>query len=401
MNNRAKDVKTQAEACYRAAREAAERGGIEESIHHLEETVRRRRFHREANANLAWLYSQRGEYRRALPRFVRLLIAKPWGAEAHARAMQCAWFAWRRLWRRAAGRSRLLNSIHRAMEAAAALVSEGMVSVLERVAGRPRLVSGWARHNRRLAAAFAVNPYEYYKVSEIAFVAERIFAARPDRVLDLGSGRSAFPSFLAAHGFEVTVCELDRGPLGLQRDIAARAWGGNPAAVAGDFLRLPFKNGCFGAVSIISTIEHVPGEGDIHAIRELARALAPGGDLLITVPAGPVYQEQWTRNAIGHVYQESADHGGAEGFLRVYTLEALKERLIQPSGLRAESAICVGETTRWGWLGLGRNFIDRDGRTQPSAFAAPLNRMFAREIPWDRIGQAHWAVACIHLVKDA
>ncbi|MGO8733208.1 MAG: DUF268 domain-containing protein [Terriglobia bacterium] len=62
-----------------------------------------------------------------------------------------------------------------------------------------------------------------------------------------------------------------------------------------DLLRLPFEDGSIGSLSCMHTIEHIglgrygdamDPEGDLKAIRELKRSLAPGGSLLIAVPIG-------------------------------------------------------------------------------------------------------------------
>lgn len=62
-----------------------------------------------------------------------------------------------------------------------------------------------------------------------------------------------------------------------------------------DLLRLPFPDESIGSLSCMHVAEHIglgrygdplDPEGDIQAMRELARVLAPGGDLLFVVPVG-------------------------------------------------------------------------------------------------------------------
>jgi hypothetical protein len=119
---------------------------------------------------------------------------------------------------------------------------------------------------------------------------------------------------------------------------------------------------------------------------------------LITIPASHIANEQHTSHSIGHVYQECSDKG--PGYLRLYNPDWIHSRLINPSGLSLAELVYYGETSRWGWLGLGRNYIDHKGTIHPSSFAAPLNLLFTKKIKEDELYCAHWAVACIHLKKE-
>jgi SAM-dependent methyltransferase len=67
------------------------------------------------------------------------------------------------------------------------------------------------------------------------------------------------------------------------------------ASKEADLLALPFTSGSMSSLSCLHTIEHVglgrygdplDPEGDIKAARELARVVAPGGNLLIVLPVG-------------------------------------------------------------------------------------------------------------------
>ncbi len=63
-----------------------------------------------------------------------------------------------------------------------------------------------------------------------------------------------------------------------------------------DVRRLPFRNGCYDLVLSDSTLDHLPTRADILvAIAELARVLAPGGRLILTLdnPAQITYPPQW------------------------------------------------------------------------------------------------------------
>jgi SAM-dependent methyltransferase len=85
-----------------------------------------------------------------------------------------------------------------------------------------------------------------------------------------------------------------------------------------DATRMDFADAAFDAVACVSTIEHISDDGDIPAIREIARVLKPGGRAFISVP----YAQE---------YKEGRTHGGA--FERMYDPAALRTRLVEPSGL--------------------------------------------------------------------
>lgn len=75
----------------------------------------------------------------------------------------------------------------------------------------------------------------------------------------------------------------------------------------GDLRMLPFRDGAFARVVCVSTLEHVAmdttrfgaalraGGGASEAVAELARVLAPGGVLLMTVPYGRAADHGWFR----------------------------------------------------------------------------------------------------------
>ena len=59
--------------------------------------------------------------------------------------------------------------------------------------------------------------------------------------------------------------------------------------LAGSVMDMPFDEACFDLAVSLDVIEHL--EDDLGALRELRRVVAPGGALLVTVPA---YQWLWS-----------------------------------------------------------------------------------------------------------
>jgi demethylmenaquinone methyltransferase/2-methoxy-6-polyprenyl-1,4-benzoquinol methylase len=100
------------------------------------------------------------------------------------------------------------------------------------------------------------------------------------RVLDLaaGTGTSSVP--FAEAGADTVACDFSAGML-----AAGRKRHPDLTFVAGDALRLPFRDGAFDAVTISFGLRNVVGVDE--ALREMARVTAPGGRLVVLETAQP------------------------------------------------------------------------------------------------------------------
>ena len=102
------------------------------------------------------------------------------------------------------------------------------------------------------------------------------------RILDAGCGSGRNMVELARRG-AVTGVELSSTSVEKAR---ARGCG---EVIEGSVLQMPFSDGSFDLAVSLDVIEHL--EDDLGALRELRRVVAPGGALLVTVPA---YQWLWS-----------------------------------------------------------------------------------------------------------
>jgi SAM-dependent methyltransferase len=102
------------------------------------------------------------------------------------------------------------------------------------------------------------------------------------RILDAGCGSGRNMVELARLG-TVTGVELSEASVALAR---GREVG---EVIAGSVLDMPFADDSFDLAVTLDVIEHL--EDDLAALRELRRTVAPGGALLVTVPA---YQWLWS-----------------------------------------------------------------------------------------------------------
>ena len=128
------------------------------------------------------------------------------------------------------------------------------------------------------------------------------FVGTPRRTLDVGSADAPSVGWLRGGQPHVT---LDLFPDGLVPG----------EGVCGSATALPFVDGAFDVVSAFDVVEHCAD--DALAVSELARVLAPGGRMLISVPA---YQWAWS------------DHDVRAGHHRRYTRPQLNQ-LVQRAGL--------------------------------------------------------------------
>jgi len=102
--------------------------------------------------------------------------------------------------------------------------------------------------------------------------------------------------------------------------------------------RLDFDNDSFTRISVISVLEHITDESPV--VRELARVLAPGGRMVISVPFDPWRDEPRYYRRQVYVKGERAEEAF---YMRYYSEDNLRDRLVVPSGLELRSTDFFGE----------------------------------------------------------
>jgi demethylmenaquinone methyltransferase/2-methoxy-6-polyprenyl-1,4-benzoquinol methylase len=135
-------------------------------------------------------------------------------------------------------------------------------------------------------------------------VARITAAGLSERVLDLAAGTGTSSLTFTATGAECVACDFSLGMLQAGRSRLARSrlarsgeqdgplrdGRGRLAFVAGDALRLPFRDGAFDAVTISFGLRNVASPGA--ALAELRRVTRPGGRLVVcefsTITIAPV-----------------------------------------------------------------------------------------------------------------
>ncbi|HEX2050725.1 MAG TPA: class I SAM-dependent methyltransferase, partial [Actinomycetota bacterium] len=112
-------------------------------------------------------------------------------------------------------------------------------------------------------------------------------AAGGGPILDMPVGTACFTTAVAAaHPGLVAGVDIAPGMVRAAAAAASRAGTPNLAVVCADAHALPFADGAFGAVVCSNGLQVIPGARG--AVAELARVLAPGGKLFVTVVGVPV-----------------------------------------------------------------------------------------------------------------
>jgi len=100
------------------------------------------------------------------------------------------------------------------------------------------------------------------------------------RFLDLGTGTGSNLRMLRQGGYR-NVIGVDLDPLAIRYCLTK----GFTSLLLAEATRLPFAEGQFDVVLATDTVEHI--EDDQKALQEIHRVLAPGGHVIISVPAFP------------------------------------------------------------------------------------------------------------------
>ena len=148
--------------------------------------------------------------------------------------------------------------------------------------------------------------------------------ARPHlghRVLDAGAGIGTFTE-LAAEGREVVAVEPDPEQLAILRERVAG--GTNVQVIEGT---VEDVSGTFDSILCLNVLEHIPD--DRGTLRRFHELLAPGGSLLLLVPAHPALYGGIDR-AVDH--QRRYTKAGLSECLREAGFTVAELRLVNPLG---------------------------------------------------------------------
>lgn len=194
--------------------------------------------------------------------------------------------------------------------------------------------------NMRLGLRRVIGGVDYFRLLSYPLVLENLNLKPHTRLLDMGSGCSIFPLFVAylseacKYDLNIYVTDIYDQPL-LWQHRMIRKLGLQYILNKRLFIRkedakiLSFPDEYFDYVSCISTIEHIPEDGDILAMHQIKRTLKPGGSAVLTVPYSQEYSER---------------HHPEWGFERFYSEKQIRSRLLC-KGLSLVRKQFIAETT--------------------------------------------------------
>jgi SAM-dependent methyltransferase len=115
---------------------------------------------------------------------------------------------------------------------------------------------------------------------EYSFAFKHLNQLQPETILDVGTGRSAFPALLRTCGFVVTAIDniRDYWPRGMFN----QHW----YVLDDDILASRLPDRAFDAVACISVLEHIADP--IKAVTSIHRVLKHGGTSILTTPFGAI-----------------------------------------------------------------------------------------------------------------
>jgi SAM-dependent methyltransferase len=183
------------------------------------------------------------------------------------------------------------------------------------------------------------------------------------RILEAGCGVGGNIEMLAGFG-KVAAFEPDEP----SREYVGARTGVTPVE---GFLpdRVPYKKGSFDAVCAFDVVEHV--DDDAGAVAALSELVAPGGYLIVTVPA---YQWMWSRHDEVHHHKRRYSRAGLMKVITAGGLTPVKASYFNAVLFPLAAAVRLAKK-------LAR--IDSDDDRMPPAFLnGLLRRLFSLESGW-------------------
>jgi SAM-dependent methyltransferase len=153
---------------------------------------------------------------------------------------------------------------------------------------------------------------------------ERLGLRAGERILDLGCGAGRHSFEALRRGGRVVAADLDdvalKDVFQMGRAMTAEGEvpsGGSLTCARADARRLPFADRAFDRIIVSEVLEHI--DEDLVAMGELARVLAPGGTLAVTIPRTWPEQVCW--------WLSDEYHSAAGGHVRIYRRSEVMGRL--------------------------------------------------------------------------
>jgi len=222
----------------------------------------------------------------------------------------------------------------------------------------------------------------YARCAELPLTSLWLEAKAGDRILDVGSPKLLAVELSSRKGVSVVATDFDEYFVGDIEHIASRLQ--LPlTAQAEDARSMTFEDASFDKTFSVSVIEHIPGNGDAEAIREMGRTLRPGGVCVVTVPAAAEPVEEWVAGKAPY-WNVTRRDDGRYFYQRRYTLESFAN-LLDGSRLEIDRHVFIAEKPL-GPSGVQENgmYLHNSGHIARRRMQSILRRRPIRRIPLSR-----------------
>jgi demethylmenaquinone methyltransferase / 2-methoxy-6-polyprenyl-1,4-benzoquinol methylase len=203
-------------------------------------------------------------------------------------------------------------------------------------------------------------------------VARAVGAGPGERVLDLAAGTGTSSRTFTGTGARCVACDFSLGMLSVgQHRTDAREPAARVSFVAGDALAIPFRDGCFDAVTISFGLRNLadPDAG----LAEMLRVTRPGGRLVICEfshlpwPGLDAAYSRYLAAALPFVARQVSGHGEAYSYLA----ESIADWPAQRE-LARRIAAAGWQAVRWRNLTLGVVAVHVARRPRAGGAAGPV-----------------------------
>lgn len=199
-------------------------------------------------------------------------------------------------------------------------------------------------HAKRLRFVYRIKGFGYERAIELPLIAEKLqpLFSKQLRYLDIGTGPSIFPSWIAKRTQWDVTC-LDKFTWVEKQHEYARKLGLDASrfhVLVHDFLDVDLEPESFDVITNISVIEHFEGRLDEVAMAKSARLLKPGGVYVLTTPLNEGYARDWfvKQDVYGESYTSKPVF-----FQRHYDVASFNERIVAASGLTERERVYFGD----------------------------------------------------------
>lgn len=177
------------------------------------------------------------------------------------------------------------------------------------------------------------------------------FFSKASLLLDVGCGHSILPTFWEKLGFQIVTVDFNLEVLRWQKSKAKSL-----TVVCCEGQHIPFREESVVAVSCISTIEHLPKDGDIQLAHEIGRILKRNGFAVVSLPLSsekthsttdfatdiPILLKRVFGKLLPTVFRMfNVDRSGSY-FERHYAIDDVHKRIVVPSNCKLEDYVALG-----------------------------------------------------------